>query len=87
MSDGPFSFKIWRLGLGLSQPAAATVLGLSTRAVRFYEAGARVKRPVELACRYIEEHQELIAVFGLPRRQIIPNKIETPVDIDIPESP
>lgn len=41
----------WRSALGLSQRGAAAALGVSTRAVQYYEAGERrIPRHFGLAC-------------------------------------
>ncbi|EKE68710.1 helix-turn-helix domain-containing protein [Oceanibaculum indicum] len=60
-------FAAWRQRLGLTQAAAARVLGLSVRpdgttsdAVRHYERGTRaVPEPVALLCRYFERYGAL----------------------------
>jgi transcriptional regulator with XRE-family HTH domain len=54
----PDQFKAWRAHLGLSQQAAAEMLGLSKGSIELYERGTRrddnrpvvIPRTVELAC-------------------------------------
>jgi transcriptional regulator with XRE-family HTH domain len=58
----PDALTAWRARCGLSQRAAADALGLSVRALRYYEAGERfIPRPVALACAAVETGLEPIA--------------------------
>ena len=61
----PDQFRLWRLGLGLSQAAAARALGLSRSSVLDYERGFKrgtdrvspIPRVVELACQALAQEQ------------------------------
>lgn len=46
----PASFKSWRRHLHLTQQAAADLLGISSRQIKYYEKGRRIPKAVELAC-------------------------------------
>lgn len=51
----PEDFKAWRKHLGLTQAATAKELGITRRAVIYYEQGARViPKVVMLACKALE---------------------------------
>ena len=48
-------FKMWRERLGLSLTGAAERLGVSRRAVQFYQSGERpISKTVALACAALE---------------------------------
>lgn len=51
----PEEFKAWRKRLGLTQGQAAEALGLSLRAIQYYERGEReITKTVALACAAVE---------------------------------
>lgn len=51
----PEEFKAWRKRLELTQTQAAEALGLSLRAIQYYERGEReITRTVALACAAVE---------------------------------
>jgi transcriptional regulator with XRE-family HTH domain len=60
-------FKSWRERLGLSQQAAAKVLGLSKSSIELYEHGSRrddsrpvdIPTTVELSCKYLAQQARL----------------------------
>lgn len=60
-------FKLWRERLGLSQQAAADVLGVSKGSIELYERGARrddnrpveIPTTVELSCKYLAQQARL----------------------------
>lgn len=55
----PDDFRAWRARLGLSQVGASVALGVTSRSVEKWEAGeAPIRRTVELATRYLEEHPD-----------------------------
>ncbi|WP_243360041.1 helix-turn-helix domain-containing protein [Fundidesulfovibrio terrae] len=55
----PEDFKAWRKRLGLTQAATAKELGITRRAVIYYEQGARIiPKVVMLACKALEMERE-----------------------------
>lgn len=51
----PEAFKAWRKRLGLTQAAVAEAMGITRRAVIYYEQGARlIPKVVWLACKALE---------------------------------
>jgi transcriptional regulator with XRE-family HTH domain len=63
----PTEFRLWRDELGLSQQAAADVLGMSKGSIELYERGSRrddnrqvvIPTTVELACKYLAQRVRL----------------------------
>jgi transcriptional regulator with XRE-family HTH domain len=52
----PSAFKAWRERMGLTQDEAASALGVSRRAVIYFEQGERnVSRTVSLLCAALEQ--------------------------------
>lgn len=57
----PEDFKAWRKRLGLTQAATADELGITRRAVIYYEQGARlIPKVVMLACKALEMEREKV---------------------------
>jgi len=51
--------KAWRARLGITQEAAAELIGVSLDTIRRMEQGrSSIGHPLELACRYIETANE-----------------------------
>ena len=57
----PEEFKAWRKRLGLTQAGVAQAMGITRRAVIYYEQGARlIPRLVTLACKALEAEKSEI---------------------------
>lgn len=55
-------FRAWRDRLGLTQAQAAEALGRKKRSVEMLDRAEVIPRETDLACRWLEEHSENIAI-------------------------